>query len=58
MRRPPVTWKSAIYYGEVFGFVAAWVVGIAVLAQLAPEADEPKVWGPVASATPRDGVTR
>lgn len=25
-----LNWKNAIYYGEVFGFVFAWAVGLVV----------------------------
>ena len=30
MRRPPITWKGLIYYGEVFGFLLAWLAVYAV----------------------------
>lgn len=34
-RREP--WRGVIYYGEVFGFLAAWVVGVIVALANQPE---------------------
>lgn len=50
MRRQPAIWKSAIYYGEVIGFFAAWIVGIAVLSQYAPEPGVAPAWDRLATA--------
>ena len=30
---PTLSWKAAIYYGEVVGFLAAWIAGVAALTQ-------------------------
>ncbi|QDU59165.1 hypothetical protein [Aeoliella mucimassa] len=28
-------WKRLVYYGEVFGFVVAWIVGVVLVVQAA-----------------------
>lgn len=33
MPRSALSWKSTIYYGEVVGFLLAWVAGVAALTQ-------------------------
>ena len=42
-----INWKNAIYYGEVFGFVFAWAVGLVVAfggsQQDKPSSDSSKV---------------
>ncbi|TWT47773.1 hypothetical protein [Botrimarina hoheduenensis] len=58
MRRVLLTWKAAIHYGEVFGFVAAWVFGLTVLSQLARPVSEAEAWGPIASAEQPADVLR
>ncbi|TWT88628.1 hypothetical protein Mal64_21140 [Pseudobythopirellula maris] len=30
MRLKSISWHGAVYYGEVFGFLLAWVAGIAI----------------------------
>ncbi|MEO1498167.1 MAG: hypothetical protein AAFV43_13570 [Planctomycetota bacterium] len=50
MRRPTLSWKAAIYYGEVFGFVAAWVVGLTLLSQHTPDREPAGAWDRLASA--------
>ncbi len=33
MPKTAFSWKGLIYYGEVFGFLLAWVAGIVMISQ-------------------------
>ena len=37
MRRHTLTWKSLIYYGEVFGFLLAWLFVFAAASRQSAE---------------------
>ena len=39
MRWKKTTWKQTLFYGEIFGFLLAWIAGIAVAMQ--PTSYEP-----------------
>lgn len=49
MRLPTMTWKGLIYYGEVFGFLLAWVGGAILVTQFAASNNEPSDWNQIAS---------
>ncbi len=49
MRLPTITWKGFIYYGEVFGFLLAWVGGAILVTQFAASNHEPSDWNQIAS---------
>ncbi len=50
MRRPSFSWNGLIYYGEVFGFLLAWVGGAILLTQLSNPVDEPAGLDQIATA--------
>ena len=36
MRSSPANWKHFVFYGEVVGFVLAWIVGLVMLTRSEP----------------------
>lgn len=38
-----INWNNAIYYGELFGFVFAWAIGIAIAMSSATDQDNAAV---------------
>ncbi|MGL4514091.1 MAG: hypothetical protein ACRCT8_13450 [Lacipirellulaceae bacterium] len=43
-------WNGVIYYGEVFGFLLAWVVGVGVASYYAGSGESTPDWSRLASA--------
>lgn len=50
MRRRSFSWNDLIYYGEVFGFLLAWVGGAILLTQLSGPTEEPANLDQIATA--------
>ncbi|QDU90506.1 hypothetical protein Pla175_39120 [Pirellulimonas nuda] len=57
-RRTADKWRGVIYYGEVFGFLAAWIVGVIVALANQPEKARDAGARDMASAASADSPSR